>query len=60
MDTKARASCLCGGMVAEVDLYQILMVNNCHCSNCRKVSDGATAPLFRSMGLDFNGFKVLT
>lgn len=38
---KLRASCLCGGIRLEVDPEQIVMINNCHCRWCRKVSGSA-------------------
>ncbi len=38
---KVHASCLCGGIVVEVDPQQIVLINNCHCRWCRKVSGAA-------------------
>jgi hypothetical protein len=36
-----RATCLCGGIVVDVDSQEIVMINNCHCRWCRKVSGAA-------------------
>ena len=34
-------SCLCGGVKFEIDEQHILLINNCHCSYCRKVTGAA-------------------
>jgi hypothetical protein len=34
-------SCLCGGVKFEIDEQDILVINNCHCSYCRKVTGAA-------------------
>lgn len=36
-------SCLCGGVKFEIDEREILLINNCHCSYCRKVTGAAYA-----------------
>lgn len=33
-----KGSCLCGGVQFEFEEQSILLMNNCHCSKCRKVS----------------------
>jgi hypothetical protein len=53
MNTSARASCLCGGIVVDVDLDQITMINNCHCVNCRKVSGAAYGTFVQIKGSGF-------
>ncbi len=48
-----RASCLCGGIRLQIDPCQIVMINNCHCAWCRKVSGAAfgTMVQIRKQGL---------
>ena len=31
-------SCLCAEVTFEIDESKIIMMNNCHCANCRKVT----------------------
>ena len=33
-----QGSCLCGEVTFEIDEGKIVMMNNCHCTNCRKVT----------------------
>lgn len=44
---KASGSCLCGGVRFEVELPGIVM-NNCHCSRCRKASGAAFGTYFHA------------
>jgi len=47
----ARGSCLCGKVTFEIDEAQAKLINNCHCSRCRKGS-GAAYGSFLQISLD--------
>lgn len=51
-----KGSCLCGAVAFEVDSDQILLVNNCHCVNCRKSSGAAYGTMVQVTG---SGFRWL-
>ena len=36
-----QGSCLCGAVKFQIDESEILMMNNCHCSRCRKATGSA-------------------
>ena len=48
-----QGSCLCGGVRFEIDERQILIINNCHCTNCRKVSGAAFGTFVQVPGEHF-------
>ena len=48
-----QGSCLCGAVRYEFDEQTILLVNNCHCSRCRKVSGAAYATFVQIPGKSF-------
>lgn len=48
-----QGSCLCGGVRFEIDEEHIQLVNNCHCSYCRKVSGAAYGTFIQIPGRHF-------
>src|SRR5262245_13735132 len=51
--TMIQGSCLCGAMRFEIDEAQIIVINNCHCSYCRKVSGAAFGTFVQLPGSSF-------
>jgi hypothetical protein len=52
-DLMIQGSCLCGGMRFEIDEEEILFINNCHCSWCRKVTGAAYGTFIQIPGAHF-------
>lgn len=52
-----QGSCLCGGIVYEIDEEHIELINNCHCVNCRKVSGAAFGTFVQIAGQHFRWIK---
>lgn len=48
-----QGSCLCGGIRFEIDESEIYLVNNCYCTNCRKVSGAAYGTFIQLYGKGF-------
>lgn len=48
-----QGSCLCGGTKFEIDERHILLINNCYCTNCRKVSGAAFGTFVQIPGEHF-------
>jgi hypothetical protein len=48
-----QGSCLCGAVRYELDEQAILLMNNCHCSRCRKVSGATFATFVQVAGKSF-------
>ena len=46
-------SCLCGHIAFRLDEAEILMMNNCHCTRCRKASAAAFATFVHVSSRDF-------
>jgi hypothetical protein len=51
-----QGSCLCGALRFEIDETRIIVINNCHCSLCRKVSGAAFGTFVQ---LPASGFRWL-
>lgn len=48
-----KGSCLCGAVRFEFDARSILLVDNCHCTMCRKVSGAAFGTFLTIPATDF-------
>lgn len=49
-----KGSCLCGGISFEINQDKILIMNNCHCTNCRKVTGAAYGTFIQVAPEDFS------
>src|SRR5262245_15674334 len=49
-----QGSCLCEGVRFEIDERAIIVINNCHCANCRKVSGAAFGTFVHIPGRSFH------
>ena len=47
-------SCLCAEVTFEIDESKIIMMNNCHCANCRKVTGADYGTFIQISPQDFN------